>query len=109
MNIVTFQIIAPVGMPRNVSGDTIDSTSILIMWNDVNCIERNGKITGYSIHYQPVHYSLLPMLSTTMNRSFTATHLIPHSNYMFQVAAVNVNGTGPNETITLSTEAVKSK
>ena len=94
---------APSGEPQNITGGAINSTSILIQWNDVNCFDRNGDITGYRI-------IILPSITMkTSESSFIVTHLTPHSNYTFQVAAVNVNGTGPNGTITLSTEAVKSK
>ena len=100
---------APSGKPQNISANVISSTSILIQWNDVDCIDRNGNLTAYNVSYQPKNYSQLSLSSITVSRSLTVTNLIPRTNYTFQVAAVNTNGTGPSETIILSTEAVTSK
>ena len=101
--------VAPSGKPQNITGGALNSTSILIQWDGLDCLDRNGVITGYKI-YQSIDYLQLLLPTKYVNTSsFTVTHLFPRSNYTFQVAAVNVNGTGPNGTITLSTEAVKSK
>ena len=42
----------------------------------------------------------------TVNRNFTANGLTPHTNYIFRVAGVNSNGTGPysNETLVMTKE-----
>ena len=103
-------LVAPSGRPRNVSGYSLNSTSIHLEWSTVNCLEKNGNITGYKVHYQPLEYpqlQLTEIVTTTM--LFTATHLIPLTDYTFSVSALNINGTGPNETIIVTTEAIEGK
>jgi hypothetical protein len=73
-------------------------TSITISWDEVQCIDRNGDITGYIIEYNG--NSTTTMASTTQ---FTASQLFPNSTYTFQIAAMSSNETGPFNIITGST------
>lgn len=75
----------------------------------MDCWERNGIITIYNVQYQPDRYSVPQMVSETVNIFLMVTNLIPSTSYTFRVAAENVNGTGPDEVIRLSTDPVKSK
>ena len=77
----------------------------------MNCLDRNGIITNYTIHYQPRimnHDTSSSSLSAT-NLSKILSKLIPRTNYTFHVAANNINGTGPNESINAMTNPVESK
>ena len=38
---------------------------------------------------------MIPGEMNVMDRTFTASGLTPHTNYIFRVAGVNSNGTGP--------------
>jgi len=66
--------------------------SISIDWNSVDCIERNSKITGYTLHYNfadgTATNTLLPANITT----YTVTGLTPSTNYSVKMAAINSNG-----------------
>ena len=62
------------------------------MWEAIQCIERNGNITGYTVEFQEQGGARIP--GEVMGRSFTATGLTPGRNYTFRVAGVNANGTG---------------
>ena len=60
------------------------------------CVQRNGPITGYVVHYYPTCGA---GGGIQWNKSVVATYdiidvLTPNTEYAFQVAAVNVNGTG---------------
>lgn len=101
--------VVPTGAPQHLSGNAVNSTTILIEWYDVNCTERNGDITEYSIQYESNEYQNSLISTTTMSKSYTAKNLIPFTKYVFTVAAINVNGTGPKQTIQKSTEAVNSE
>ena len=103
--------IAPSGEPQNVTGTTINSTSIRIQWKDVNCIKRNGEILAYNVAYRAVDYSQpsLSLRASPSVRSLVLNHLIPRTNYNLLVAAVNVNGTGPTREMTISTGDVEGK
>ena len=68
------------------------------------CFQQNGPITGYVVRYYPTcgagrNVQQNKLVVTTGD---TIDGLTPNTEYAFQVAAVNVNGTGPfSEPITL--------
>ena len=70
------------------------STSIHIVWDRINCNERNGEITGYDVTYYPTMYSGYRISdyvagTSETNRQYTATQLTPLTNYTFVVTAVS--------------------
>ena len=74
----------------------INSTAISLSWGEVNCTERNGAITGYSVQYSIVG----GMQSTTINVTGDVTStviggLTKLTYYLVSVAAINGNGIGP--------------
>ena len=72
----------------------------------IDCIERNGVITSYTVVFQEQGGAVIPSEMDVMDRTFTASGLTPHTNYIFRVAGVNCNGTGPysNDTTVLTDE-----
>ena len=74
---------------------TVTSTSVNINWRQIDCIERNGEITSYTVVFQEQGGAVIPGEANVMDRTFTASGLTPHTNYIFRVAGVNSNGTGP--------------
>ena len=74
---------------------TVSSTSAIINWHQIDCIERNGVITSYTEVFQEQGGAVIPGEVNVMDRTFTASGLTPHTNYTFRVAGVNSNGTGP--------------
>lgn len=102
-------VIAPSGTPSNVSARALSSTSILVGWNKVECLKRNGMITNYNVQYGPDSYSVPMMTLKTANTSLKVSNLIPSTNYTFLVAAESINGTGPNKTIRHRTDPVESE
>ena len=74
----------------------INSTAISLSWGEVNCTERNGAITGYSVQYSIVG----GMQSITINVTGDVTStviggLTKLTYYLVSVAAINGNGIGP--------------
>ena len=99
---VTFPLIlmpthtVPSAPPIYLSVSEVTSSSITVQWGPVNCIHRNGDITGYSVKYGEVgSESTLSMLipEESMTEA-TITNLEPSAIYSIQVAAVNRAGTG---------------
>ena len=86
---------APSAAPSDVSA-TSTSSSITVQWGAVDCIHRNGDITGYSVRYgvqgngstQTVNVSGGDATMTTISGLMAST------NYSIEVAAVNNAGTG---------------
>ena len=85
--------IVPTGPPQNVSFSQ-SSTSVTVSWDAIECLERNGEITGYTVVFQKQGGARVPGEVNVIERTFTASGLTPHTNYTFRVAGVNSNGTG---------------
>ena len=75
-----------------------------LSWREVPCDQQNGPITGYVVQY----YAICgPDRDMQQTKSVVTTESIidghtPNTEYAFQVAAVNTNGTGPfSEPVTL--------
>jgi len=70
----------------------------------VPCVQHNGPIAGYVVRY---YATCGPDRDVQQNMSVVTTGsiidgLTPNTEYVFQVAAVNANGTGPfSEPVTL--------
>ena len=73
---------------------TVTSTSITVVWEDINCIDRNGRITSYDVMHGVLGEAMM-MMSNISGRSFTADDLKPFTNYTFQVRGVNSESPGP--------------
>ena len=68
-------------------------TSITIQWGEVECEERNGIVTGYSVRYGQ-DSSTLRLTSNVTSRMITVDALSIRTAYSFEVAAVNGDGIG---------------
>ena len=65
----------------------MSSFSITVQWGPVDCIHRNGDITGYLVRYGQ------QTLSTSVTEA-TLSGLTPSTLYSIEVAAVTSAGTG---------------
>ena len=73
----------------------LTSSSIFVQWGAVDCIHRNGDITGYSVLYGVVGSgSTQTMSASGDSTSVTISSLISSTTYSIQVAAVNSAGIG---------------
>jgi hypothetical protein len=61
----------------------------MVTWDTIECIERNGIITGYAVEFNS---NIVP--KEIMGQAFDTSELTPARCYTFQVAGVNINGTG---------------
>ena len=84
----------PSGPPTNVRADST-STTITVQWGPVNCIHRNGEITGYSVQYREVGSETTDTVNVTGDAMMAViSGLKSATNYSIAVAAVNGAGTG---------------
>ena len=75
----------------------------MVMWGTIECIERNGIITNYTVVFQEQGGANVP--GNTVDRTFSAGVLTPYTNYTFQVAGINDVDTGPfTDVITITTD-----
>ena len=87
---VVFYLIAPSAAPTPVSVSEVTSSSITVQWGAVDCIHRNGYITGYSVRYG-IQTKSVSGGGSTQTIIFGLT---PSTEYSIEVAAVNSAGTG---------------
>ena len=87
---------APSAAPSDVSASST-STSFTVQWGAVDCIHRNGDITGYSVRYGVQGNGSTQTQNITEsdhNETTTISGLTASTNYSIEVAAVNSAGTG---------------
>ena len=87
---------APSGPPTSVYA-TSTSSSITVQWGIVECIHRNGDITGYSVQYGVVGSGSTQTMNISPEASVTEatiSSVMSSTNYSIQVAAVNSAGIG---------------
>ena len=96
--------VAPTGPPSPVN-TTVTSTTITVQWGPVECIHRNGDITGYSVCVTRNGERLKNASVSSDIRRVTISELSPSTEYNISVAAVNNNGTGAySDDIPVATE-----
>ena len=100
---MVFSFAAPIAPPHNIHIPSTSSRSVHVSWSKIDCIERNGPITNYTVEFQEVRGALIS--GVVVDRTFTASGLTPYTNYTFRVAGVNNNDTGPfTNVISIQTE-----
>ena len=84
--------LVPAGNVSSLSVSHINQTSIRIMWEEVDCVQRNGRIIEYIviISNNSNTYNL-----TSTERYITVNDLVLGGIYNISVAAVNSIGSGP--------------
>ena len=77
-----FLHLAPSGPPQSltVTSTTVTLFSITIQWGEVECLEQNSEITGYSVRYETVryyyyYYGMTTNVTGASNRMFTIQFL----------------------------------
>ena len=91
---------APSAPPTSVNTSDVTSSSITVQWGPVDCIHRNGDITGYSVQYGVQGSGSTQTMSVAGNTTIDAniTGLMPSTTYSIEVAAVNTINTGEYST-----------
>ena len=81
---------APSAAPTSVSVSEVTSSSIIVQWGAVDCIHRNGDITGYSVRYgvQKSGSTQTVSISGGSVTEATISGLTPSTIYSIEVAAV---------------------
>ena len=87
---------APTMGPRDVMATQITSRTVQVTWNTIECIHCNGLITDYEVRLRGDNSGdmVTDGVVDFNTRTYTASGLLPFTRYIFQVAGVNVDGTG---------------
>jgi len=83
----------PTGPPREVTLMDTDPAMLSVRYRPPETSLRNGDVTGYVIRYTRVGSGVSQMISGF--RTSVIPGLVAFTSYSVEVAAVNVNGTGP--------------
>ena len=102
----------PSASPPNLTAVDTTSTSILVEWNEVPFVDRNGIILSYTITYQAVaddNFTVEegPVNTTTVDSPALQANLsglIKDQEYNISVLATTIKGDGPySDPITIVT------
>ena len=90
---------APSAPPISVSVSEVTSSSITVQWGAVDCIHRNGDITGYLVRYGvqgsvEVDRTVEMASGDSSGGMYKISGLSAATVYTIEVAAVNNAGTG---------------
>ena len=93
---VYFHLSVPSAAPISVSVSEVTSSSITVQWGAVDCIHRNGDITGYSVRYgvQGSGSTQTVSVSGPGAMDIDISGLMPDTSYAVEVAAENAGGIG---------------
>ena len=92
---------APSAPPTSVSVYALNRTAITVQWGPVDCIHRNGDITGYSVRHGEVgsaegERTVDEMVSGDFSGGmYTISGLSPATPYTVEEAAETSAGPGP--------------
>ena len=90
--------VAPNAAPTNVAAVSISSTEIMVSWDEVPPIDRNGIVTVYEVLYEPLETfggAIMSMTVNTTNTSTTLSGLEEFVMYNISVRAYTSEGPGP--------------
>ena len=87
----------PSGPPQSLEATNVEQTTITISWRPPPPYEQNGVITRYQVTFDS-------SVTQTTALSFTASSLVPNSEYVITVAAGNSVGFGPATEIPVTTK-----
>ena len=92
------------GPPRNVKISLLNSTSVVVSWDDPG--ENNGVIDIYIVRYfcADRNRCVDDKQSKTTEHNYTITDLYPYTNYTIVIVAHTVAGDGKDSTpLTITT------
>ena len=107
--IISYYFPAPSAAPTSVSTFDVTNSSITVQWGLVDCIQRNGDITGYLVQYGVQESGSTQTMSVSGGATTegTISDLNAATTYSIEVAAVNSVGTGVYSNLTTTTTLCK--
>ena len=100
---ISFFSIVPSGWPILFQVSAVNSTANNLTWNEVNCSQRNGLITGYTVM---ISNSSIAYNFNSTERYIILNDLVFGTVYNISIAAVNSVGRGPfSNPMTIEIEA----
>lgn len=85
----------PSGTPRNLRVTSITSTRAELLWNEIECELRHGKITGYDYEVETTSDWGRNVSETASTHRVSLDNLSPFTEYKARVRGRNNKGAGP--------------
>uniref|UniRef100_A0AC34QKY1 Fibronectin type-III domain-containing protein n=1 Tax=Panagrolaimus sp. JU765 TaxID=591449 RepID=A0AC34QKY1_9BILA len=85
----------PTGHPQNLRVTSVTSTRADLLWNEIECELRNGKITGYEYELETTAEWGHNDSATTTTHRISFDSLSPFTQYRARVRGQNSKGDGP--------------
>ena len=98
-----------------MTSQTVSSSSILVTWDEVPAVQRNGIITKYEVQYNHTAYSSSDSSTQTEDTQDQKIEMIvlvglhEYTEYLIQVRAHTIVGHGPYSTQNVSITLQDSK
>ncbi|XP_074612974.1 uncharacterized protein LOC141871838 isoform X2 [Acropora palmata] len=101
----------PSAPPANVRGNSRNSTSIFVQWDQVPSQYQNGFILYYTVTYYRNYYSRIPQTVVVIAPTTQATLTgLNHSTlYLISVSASTIKGNGYSSQIHIATECAREQ
>ena len=90
-----YNFTVPISSPRDVTMESHNPASLMVLWNPPVLRDRNGPLTGYVIQYTRVGSNDMMSMNVASGTTHTISGLVAYVNYSIIVATMTVNGTGP--------------
>ena len=80
-------------------------SAVTVQWDRIMCIDRNSEIIGYRVTFGPTLTSIrtTEIVTGTDTRTFTASGLIPRTQYTFEVIPFSASAGGISDDVTIAT------
>lgn len=86
---------APSTYPSELRVFPIDSTEVLVVWDRIPDVERNGEITSYEVSLRALNFTMITNRTRTVNRFQFFEQLQEFAVYSIAVSGSTANGPGP--------------
>lgn len=103
-------------MPQSLRPASVNVTNITVLWDRVDCQQRNGFIDSYQVAYYPTDDTNATLIQTIYgteddDRIFIVSGLLPRTSYTFEVQAINavLDISGAPTSIDVSTSTPEGK
>uniref|UniRef100_A0A7E4VM27 Fibronectin type III domain protein n=1 Tax=Panagrellus redivivus TaxID=6233 RepID=A0A7E4VM27_PANRE len=93
--ILTTEESEPTGAPKNLRATSITSNRADLIWNEIECEKRNGKIIGYEYELETDSLWGQNVSATTNTHRVSFDALSPFTEYRARVRGQNSKGDGP--------------
>ena len=97
---------APSAPPTSVRVSEVTSSNITVQWGPVDCADRNGDITGYTVRYREKMAGPIQDISVSGVTEYTITGLMSSTAYIVRVGAMNSAGRKFSDSVNTMTEGI---